>query len=157
MRSRSGKLRHENYYECYKIREYLQVDIEKADNSGCHELVIEGRCLLHTVYICWSLNHGAVGDKTGPQCSSTPHSHLLPCDLCTPHSAWPWRYDGSETHLELGLDFVSSREDSVCMLSGVWLFATSWTVALQAPLSVGFPGKNTAVGCTPSSRRKTGT
>ena len=24
--------------------EYLQVDIEKANDSGCHELVIEGRC-----------------------------------------------------------------------------------------------------------------
>ena len=26
-------------------------------------------------------------------------------------------------------------------LNGVWLFATSWTVARQAPLSMGFPGK----------------
>ena len=26
-------------------------------------------------------------------------------------------------------------------------FATSWAVACQAPLSMGFPGKNTAVGC----------
>ena len=29
------------------------------------------------------------------------------------------------------------------LLSCVWLFATPWTVALQAPLSMGFPGKNT--------------
>ena len=29
----------------------------------------------------------------------------------------------------------------------VWLFATSWTVALQAPLSMGSSGKNTRVGC----------
>ena len=28
-----------------------------------------------------------------------------------------------------------------------WLFATPWTVARQAPLSVDSPGKNTGVGC----------
>ena len=27
----------------------------------------------------------------------------------------------------------------VCVLSHVWLFVTPWTVALQAPLSIGFP------------------
>ena len=33
-------------------------------------------------------------------------------------------------------------------LSRVWLFVTSWTVAHQAPLSMGFfPGKNTGVDC----------
>ena len=31
-------------------------------------------------------------------------------------------------------------------LSHVQLFATSWTVACQAPLSWDFPGKNTGVG-----------
>ena len=31
--------------------------------------------------------------------------------------------------------------------SYVWLFATLWTVAHQAPLSLGFPGKNTGVDC----------
>ena len=31
--------------------------------------------------------------------------------------------------------------------SCVWLFATPWTVACQAPLSMEFPGKNTGVGC----------
>ena len=31
--------------------------------------------------------------------------------------------------------------------SCVWLFATPWTVACQAPLSMGASGKNTAVGC----------
>ena len=34
-----------------------------------------------------------------------------------------------------------------CMLSHVRLFATLWTVACQAPLPMGFPGKNTGVGC----------
>ena len=31
--------------------------------------------------------------------------------------------------------------------SCVWLFATPWTVALQASLPWDFPGKNTGVGC----------
>ena len=35
----------------------------------------------------------------------------------------------------------------VCVLRHVLLFATLWTVAHQAPLSMGFPGKNTRVGC----------
>ena len=33
------------------------------------------------------------------------------------------------------------------MLSCVQLFATPWTVVHQAPLSMGFPSKNTGVGC----------
>ena len=35
----------------------------------------------------------------------------------------------------------------VLLLSCVWFFATPWTVACQAPLSMRFPGKNTGVGC----------
>ena len=35
----------------------------------------------------------------------------------------------------------------VQLLSHVWLFATPWTVAHQAPLSMDSPGNNTAVGC----------
>ena len=31
--------------------------------------------------------------------------------------------------------------------SCVWFFATPWTVALQAPLSMDFPGKNTGLSC----------
>ena len=31
--------------------------------------------------------------------------------------------------------------------SCVWLFATPWTVAHQASLSMGIPGKNSGVGC----------
>ena len=33
------------------------------------------------------------------------------------------------------------------MLSHVQLCVTPWTVAHQAPLSMGSPGKNTGVGC----------
>ena len=32
-------------------------------------------------------------------------------------------------------------------LSRVWLCATPWTLACLAPLSMGFPGKNSGVGC----------
>ena len=32
-------------------------------------------------------------------------------------------------------------------LSHVWLFATTWTIACQAPLSWGFPSKNIGLGC----------
>ena len=32
-------------------------------------------------------------------------------------------------------------------LSHVQLFATLWTIACQAPLSMDFPGKKTGVGC----------
>ena len=35
----------------------------------------------------------------------------------------------------------------VCVLSHVQLFSTLWTVALQAPPSMGYSGKNTGVGC----------
>ena len=35
----------------------------------------------------------------------------------------------------------------VQLLSHVQLFATPWTVAHQAPLSMGLPSKNTGVGC----------
>jgi len=36
----------------------------------------------------------------------------------------------------------------VCvLLSRIQLFATPWTVAHQAPLSMDSPGKNTGVGC----------
>ena len=31
--------------------------------------------------------------------------------------------------------------------SCVWLFATPWTIAHQAPLSMGSPGKNAGMGC----------
>ena len=32
-------------------------------------------------------------------------------------------------------------------LSHIQLFSTPWTVAYQAPPSMGFPGKSTGVGC----------
>ena len=43
-----------------------------------------------------------------------------------------------------------SDSSAVCMLSCFnWVqhFVTTWTVACQAPLSMGFSGNNTGVGC----------
>ena len=42
--------------------------------------------------------------------------------------AWKWKVKGK-------------------LLSRVWLLATPWTTAYQAPPSMGFPGKSTGVGC----------
>ena len=44
--------------------------------------------------------------------------------------------------------WLYSKDSScVCMLSCVWLFETPWTVASQAPLSMGFSRQETGVGC----------
>ena len=40
---------------------------------------------------------------------------------------------------------LAPMSEDVCMLSGMQLFVTPWTVAHQAPCS--FPGKDTGVGC----------
>ena len=51
----------------------------------------------------------------------------------SPEQGWGW-----------GLDYMSVFErPCIQSLSCVWLFATLWTVACQAPLSMGFPGKST--------------
>ena len=47
-----------------------------------------------------------------------------------------------------GQDVVEKElKVKVKSLSCVWLFATLWAVARQAPPSWDFPGKNTGVGC----------
>ena len=43
--------------------------------------------------------------------------------------------------------FIRVKKVKVKSLSLVQLFATPWTVAYQAPPSLGFPGKSTEVGC----------
>ena len=42
---------------------------------------------------------------------------------------------------------IRTMKVKVKSLSHVRLFSTPWTVACQAPLSMGFSGKNTRVGC----------
>ena len=46
---------------------------------------------------------------------------------------------GQENPLEKGMDTHSKVKVKVKSLSRVQLFATLWTVAYQAPLSMGFP------------------
>ena len=43
----------------------------------------------------------------------------------------------------------SIRTACGCVLGHVWIVMTPWTLAHQAPLSLGFPGKNTGVGFPP--------
>ena len=42
---------------------------------------------------------------------------------------------------------TDKREECAHLLSHVQLSVTPGTVACQAPLSIGFPGKNIGVGC----------
>ena len=60
-------------------------------------------------------------------------------------SGWPWSLtfmeEGATCHFHESCAYVLS------CLSRVRLFATLWTVAHQAPLSMGSAGKSTGVGC----------
>ena len=67
-------------------------------------------------------------------CINTPATFLLRGDsseACVLH--WPLELPSGTVVLEL--------------LGHVWLFAASWTIARQGPLSMDSPGKNTGVGC----------
>ena len=55
-------------------------------------------------------------------------------------------YPNSLSTLPKGI-FPLLSFSSAQLLSHVQLFVTTWTIADQAPLSMGFPGKNTGVGC----------
>ena len=61
-------------------------------------------------------------------------------------SLWPYFYTGT------GIN----SPPKICMITSCFClvttscpnsFTTAWTAARQAPLSMGLPGKNTAVGC----------
>ena len=73
-------------------------------------------------------------------CIGIPNLSLLSC------VTWGKERDLSEPqHL-----FLHKRNARACVLSHnshVQLFATLWTGALHAPLSMGLSGKNTGVGC----------
>ena len=66
------------------------------------------------------------------------HSPLKSCPTSVPKQ---------QTFTEPGKRRTNIAQLERRSLSCVWLFATPWTVALQAPLSMGFPSKNTGVGC----------
>ena len=60
-----------------------------------------------------------------------------------------WLLDATIICFARHLHFQVSPGGCLCCqsLSHVSLSATPWTAARQAPLSMGFPGKNTGVGC----------
>ena len=64
---------------------------------------------------------------------------------------WHWRLKNCRNHswhVGTPRPSISFPLSSLChMLSLVWLFATPWTVAHQALLSMDSPGKNTGAGC----------
>ena len=80
-----------------------------------------------------------------PLCQSWPRRAAFSCEQFTldqsfqsPISSLGVQNAGEETSTSvLGRD----------MLSRVWFFVTSWTVAHQAPLSMGFSSKNTGIAC----------
>ena len=57
---------------------------------------------------------------------------------------WSFSFSISPSNEHSGPIFLKVKVKS---LSRVQLFATPWTVAYQGPPSMGFPGKNTGVGC----------
>ena len=73
------------------------------------------------------------------------------------HIRWPkdWSFSFSICPSNEYSGLISFRIDwlylfnscFLCVLSRVQLFATLWTVACQASLSMEFPGKNTGAGC----------
>ena len=66
-------------------------------------------------------------------------SYILSCFLSSVH--------------ERGLEgMLSSAVAVVQSLSHVQFFSTVWSIARQAPLSMGFPRKNTGMGCISFSR-----
>ena len=81
-------------------------------------------------------------------------THILNQDCSCPRnrstsSSW-WWFPGQpleKNHSFWHVFHSDSFESEVKSLSRVWLFATLWTVAHQAPLSMGFSRQNTGVGC----------
>ena len=53
-------------------------------------------------------------------------------------SQYIWVSNHHIVHLKLIQSILYQLYINVCVLNCVWLFATLWTVALQAPLSMGF-------------------
>ena len=112
------------------------------------------------------------GNQSVSDCKVTGcMSHVFVCVCCSLSHGWlfaiPWTVcspPGSSVHgllhariLEwaaISFSIMSHMCNAlyvcICMkwklLSWVWLFATSWTVACQSPVSMDSPGQNTGVG-----------
>ena len=70
--------------------------------------------------------------------------------IAGPESQWSWVEEDwvSCSIMELPMaETLLNQTLVVWSLSHVQLFAILWTIARQDPLSIGFPGKNTGVGC----------
>ena len=79
---------------------------------------------------CWLYSQEFRKQKFG-----IPH----PLQLESPHSCPSW--------VDPMYDVCVCEVKVLVPVSHVQLFVTPWTVALQAPLSIEFPGKNTEAGC----------
>ena len=84
-----------------------------------------------------------VWGRTPSTCKPRIYPHLSPC-LCW---SWGWRRSAEAASPDRGLRRKASDSNRAQPLSRVRLFAAPWTVAHQAPLCFGFPGKNTGVTC----------
>ena len=73
--------------------------------------------------------------------SSLKHSFVQPWDSLLNYSSYKCLWSPQHKNLLCCFWVIVFQ-----LLSRVWLFATLWTVAHQAPLSMGFPGKNTGMG-----------
>ena len=78
-----------------------------------------------TVYLQHQLDHSS---------TNTPCEHLI----CTQHHDSHWRCKQKRQKFLPTWRFRSNGESEVKLLSCVQLFVTPWTVAHQAPLSMGF-------------------
>ena len=105
----------------------------------------------------WAAVHGVAKSRTRLSDFTFPfHFHALEKDMATHSSVLAWRTPGTAEPGGLpsmgshwvGHDWSNLARD-VCTqsLSYVQLFVTPWTVLCQGPLSIGFPGKNTEMGC----------
>ena len=77
---------------------------------------------------CLTLCNPVDGCPPGPAVSGILQARTLEWAAISSSNAWKWKV-------------------KVKSLSHVWLVATPWTAAHQAPLSMGFSSKSTGVGC----------
>ena len=74
--------------------------------------------------------------------------HADPIDGSPPGSPIPWILQARILEwVAISFSNAWKRKVKVKSLSHVWLLATPWTAAYQAPPSMDFPGKSTGVGC----------
>ena len=119
---------------------------------GRHNIQLGDRLLEFELYGCVNNLYAAAAAKSLQSCP-TPCD---PIDSGPPGSPVPGILQARTLEC-IAISFSSAWKGKVKVksLSRVWLLATPWTAAYQAPLSMGFshgfshdfPGKNTGVGC----------